>query len=419
MSTLKSAILSVGTELLFGQITNTNTVYLSQKLNLLGIDVMYHETVGDNPGRVKEVMKRLLSEVDLIITTGGLGPTQDDLTKEMAAEVMGAELVLHEDAFENLKAMFMRLKREMTHNNVKQVYLPKPEDGRVFPNNGGTAPGCCFKKNGKSIICLPGPPREMKKMFEESVFPYLSEMSSCVIHSRMLRFFGLGESALEDALEDLISDQTDPTLATYAKEGEVSLRITSKQETQTAAEAAVNRMIEKVTERAGDYIYSYDDEDLAAVVCKKLIEKNISVSCAESCTGGMFAATLIGYSGISDVFERGLVTYSNRAKMEELGVRESTLDAFGAVSCETAMEMTKGLKEKTGSRLCISVTGVAGPGGGTKEKPVGLVYICADLDGKTICNEYRMRVVTRNWNRNYSVMLMLNMVNKLLDGKCQ
>ena len=305
----------------------------------------------------------------------------------------------------------------MTHNNEKQVYLPKPEDGRIFPNHGGTAPGCVFEKAGKRIICLPGPPREMKKMFEESVLPYLSEISDCVIHSKMLRFFGIGESKLEDALEDIISAQTDPTLATYAKEGEVSLRITSKRKTREEAEQAVSEMTEQVAQRVGTFIYSYDDEDLAMVVCRKLVEKNISVSCAESCTGGLFASTLIGYPGISAVFERGLVTYSNRAKMEELGVREETLNSFGAVSSETAKEMTAGLKEKTGSRLCISVTGVAGPGGGTAEKPVGLVYICADLDGRTVCKEYRMRVVSRNWNRNYTVLCMLNMVNRLLDQK--
>lgn len=414
MRFLKSAILSVGTELLFGQITNTNTVYLSQKLNLLGIDVMYHETVGDNPERVRESMRRLLAEVDLVITTGGLGPTQDDLTKEMAAEVMGVPLVLHQESLDYLTSMFQKLGRQMTHNNEKQAYLPGPSDGRIFPNPGGTAPGCVFEKGEKRIVCLPGPPREMKNMFEQHVFSYLSGLSQSVIYSGILRLFGIGESALEDALKDLISGQTDPTLATYAKEGEVTLRITSKRTTLQQAKAAVEEMEKAVAQRVGRYIYNYEDEELAEVVCKKLVEENVSVSCAESCTGGMFASRLIDFPGISSVFERGLVTYSNRAKMEELGVSEDTLRRFGAVSKETAQEMTAGLKKKTGSRLCISVTGVAGPDGGTEEKPVGLVYICADLDGNAVCREYRMRAVSRNWNRNYTVMHMLDLIRHML-----
>ena len=413
---MKSAILSVGTELLFGQITNTNSVYLSQKLNLLGIDVMYHETVGDNPERVKKAIHQLFSEVDLIITTGGLGPTQDDLTKEMAAEVMDAELVLDEPSLEYIKKIYAKMNRKMADNNIKQAYLPKEGDGIIFPNPGGTAPGCGFEKDGKIIICLPGPPREMKKMFDSAVYPFLKAKSSYIIYSKMLRIFGLGESQLEDMLSDFITGQTDPTMATYAKEGEVCLRITSKRENQEEAERAVMGMVSLVEKRVGDHIFSYDDEDLVDVVAKKLVEKDISISCAESCTGGMFASTMMGYPGISAVFERGIVSYSNRAKMEELGVKQETLDTFGAVSCETAAEMTKGLKEKTGSRLCISITGIVGPGGSIQDKSVGLVYICIDFDGKLVCNEYRMRDVNRNWNRNYSVLLMLNMINRLIDG---
>lgn len=230
----------------------------------------------------------------------------------------------------------------------------------------------------------------------------------------MLRIFGIGEGQLESMLEGLITGQTDPTIATYAKEGEVSVRITSKRKTMEEAAAAVDVMVEDVKKIVGDYIYSFDDEDLKDVVARKLMEKNISVSCAESCTGGLFAATLIGVDGISSVFERGFVTYSNEAKEIELGVSHDTLEKFGAVSEETAREMTAGLKNKTGSRMCISVTGIAGPSGGSAEKPVGLVYICADFDGKTICNEYKVRPVSRNWIRSYTVMLMLNMINRMI-----
>ncbi len=411
---MKSAILSVGTELLFGQITNTNTVYLSQKLNFMGIDVMYHETVGDNPERVKQVMHRMLEEVDMIITTGGLGPTQDDLTKEMAAEVMGCELKLNVPALAKLKSYFISTGRNMSYNNMKQAWLPEAKDGIVLPNNGGTAPGCIFEKNGKVIICLPGPPREMTRMFEESVEPYLKNRTEDVIFYKMLKIFGIGEGQLENMLQGVITGQTDPTIATYAKENEVGVRVTSKRKTEEEAEAAVEAMCERVREIAGNAIYSEDNEELKDVVAHKLIEKNITISCAESCTGGLFAGTLIGTDGISSVFERGLVTYSNRAKEEELGVSHETLEKFGAVSEETAREMTAGLKKKTGSQLCISVTGIAGPGGGTREKPVGLVYICADYNGKVVCKEYKVRPVNRNWIRNYTVMLMMNMINRMI-----
>ena len=410
---MKSAIFSVGTEILFGQITNTNTVYLSQQLNRMGIDVLYHETVGDNPGRVKEVLSRLLTEVDLVITTGGLGPTQDDLTKEMAAEVMGVELKLHEESLEKIRIFFEKLGREMTENNIKQAMLPE-ENGFILPNDAGTAPGCVFEKDGKIVVCLPGPPREMTRMFEQSVIPYLQTLTHEVIYSDMVRVFGIGESQLEYMLQDLITGQTDPTLATYAKEGECSVRVTSKRKTLDEAKAAVDEMAEKVTAIVGDYIFSYHDEDLKDVVAKKLIDRGLTISCAESCTGGMFASTLIGVDGISSVFERGIVTYSNRAKMEELGVKEETLAQYGAVSEETAREMTAGLKKKTGSDVCISVTGIAGPDGGTEEKPVGLVYVCVDYNGKTECKECRIRPVGRNWVRNYSVLVMMDMVNRII-----
>ncbi len=406
---MKSAILSVGTELLFGQVTNTNTVYLSQKLNLMGIDVMYHSTVGDNPERAKHELRRLLEEVDLVITTGGLGPTQDDLTKEMAAEVMGVELVLDKEELKKLESFFIKLGREMTENNIKQVMLPVT-DGFALPNNGGTAPGCVFEKNGKTVICLPGPPREMTAMFTESVVPYLYKKVDAVIFSRMIKTIGIGESQLENDLQPVINGQTDPTIATYAKEGESCVRVTSKRATEAEAVAAVDAMVEKIRGLVGQYIYSINDEELNQVVARKLIEKNLTISSAESCTGGLFASTLIGNDGISSSFERALVTYSNRAKEEELGVSRETLERFGAVSEETAVEMADGLRKVTGSDLCISVTGIAGPSGGTEEKPVGLVYICLNYKGEVDCREYRVRQLNRNWIRNYVVMLMLRMV---------
>lgn len=410
---MKSAILSVGTELLFGQITNTNSVFLSQQLNYLGIDVMYHYTVGDNPKRLAEMIRQAFTDCDLIVTTGGLGPTQDDLTKEIAAEVLHDELILHEDLLEELEDYFKRINRVMTENNKKQVYLPSR--AVVFDNDSGTAPGFALEENGKTIICMPGPPREMTRMFELKVRPYLEAQSKDVIYYKMLRTFGIGESMLETELQQWIDGQTDPTLATYAKEGEACLRITSKRSTLEEARAAVEDMIEKVNQKVGRYVYSYDDEELYHVVGRKLLEQNISISSAESCTGGLFAQTLTEVPGISSVFDRGFVTYSNQAKMDELGVKAETLEKFGAVSEETAVEMAEGLKKVTGSRLCISVTGIAGPDGGTEEKPVGLVYICAILDDKRVSKEFKIRNISRKWNRNYTLLCMLDMVNHLIS----
>lgn len=412
---MKSTVLSVGTELLFGQITNTNSVYISQQLNLLGIDVMYHYTVGDNPSRLAEILKQAFIDCDLIITTGGLGPTQDDLTKEIVTEVLHDELILHESLLKELENYFNKMNRVMTDNNKKQAYLPSR--AVIFDNDAGTAPGFALEDNGKTIICLPGPPREMIRMFDLKVKPYLEKKSNSVIYYRMLRTFGLGESKLEADLEEFINDQTDPTLATYAKEGEACLRIASKRNTLEEAQIAVNEMTDRVKSKVGQYIFSYDDEEYYQVVGKKLIENNISISSAESCTGGLFAQTLTEIPGVSSVYDRGFITYSNQSKIEELGVKSETLDKYGAVSEETAIEMAEGLKNNTRSRLCISVTGIAGPDGGTEDKPVGLIYICAILDDTRVCKEFKIRNINRKWNRNYTVLCMLDILNKLIDSQ--
>ncbi|MEE0745875.1 MAG: competence/damage-inducible protein A [Anaerovoracaceae bacterium] len=407
---MKTAILSIGTELLFGQITNTNTVYLSQKLNMLGYDVMYHYTVGDNPERVRDMIRLAFQDCDLVITTGGLGPTQDDLTKEMVCRVMGDELVMMDEVMSELESYFEKLGRPMTENNKKQAYVPSRAE--VFINHEGSAPGFALEKDGKYVICMPGPPREMTSMFEDSVMPYLQSMSEDVIYYRMLRAFGIGESALETKLLDLIDDQTDPTLATYAKEGECSLRIASKRKTEAEAREAVDEMVEKVKERVGEFIYSCDDEELVQVVCRKLMEKGLTLSSAESCTGGKFAAAVTDIPGISAVFQRGLVTYSNQAKMDELGVKAETLEKYGAVSEETAMEMVEGLRRVSGSDVCVSVTGIAGPGGGSDAKPVGLVYIGFVYGDKKLCRKLQTGDDSRQWNRQYSLLSMLDIINK-------
>ena len=405
---MKTAILSVGTEILFGQIVNTNTVYLSQQMNMLGFDVMYHYTVGDNPKRVEEMIDLAFQDCDLILTTGGLGPTQDDLTKEVACKALDDTLVMMDDVLEEITKYFKTLGREMTENNKKQAIMPSR--ATVFHNDAGTAPGFALEKDGKYIICMPGPPREMKRMFQKSVVPFLQSMIDGALYYRQIRFLGIGESMLETQLLDLIDNQTDPTLATYAKEGECSLRIASKRATEEEAEHAVDEMLEKVKERVGHYIYSCDGEELAQVVADRLMEQGLTLSSAESCTGGMFASTMTDIPGISQCFDRGLVTYSNQAKMEELGVSAGTLEQFGAVSEETALEMVEGLKRVSGSDVCISVTGIAGPGGGSEEKPVGLVYIGFSYGDKKICKKIQMRNVNRRWNRHYTLLCMLNVI---------
>lgn len=413
---MRATLISVGTELLMGEITNTNTVYLSRKLNDHGIDVLYHHTVGDNPDRLTRVLKEALRDTDLIITTGGLGPTQDDMTKEVVCEVFGDELVMNEDWLRLLHDRYEQRGRVMTDNNRKQALLPSR--ATILWNDKGSAPGFLLRSKGNAegrdatICCLPGPPREMKWLFEEKAGPILFEGEEEVLFSRMLRTFGIGESTMETELMDLIEAQTDPTIATYAKTGECALRVASKRKTREEAEAACNEMVGKVRERIGKYIYSYDDEEMVQVVSRLLIDKGLTISAAESCTAGLFAATLAEMAGISACLDRSLVTYSNQAKMDELGVRAETLEKFGAVSEETAMEMAEGIRRASGSDIGISVTGIAGPEGGTEEKPVGTTYIGFVYGDKKTCRKTTWNTRSRNTNRQYAVLNMLDLIRQ-------
>jgi nicotinamide-nucleotide amidase len=414
---MQASILSVGTELLFGQTINTNAAYLSDQLNRMGIDVMYHFTVGDNPGRLREILNEALLKTALVVTTGGLGPTQDDLTKETVCVVMEDELVLNEDSLATIERFFHKVNRPMTENNVKQAYVPKR--ATVFQNTMGTAPGFALTKDAKTIACLPGPPREMAAMYQTSLAPYIEKLTGASIYYRMIRTYGIGESSLETALLDLIDGQTDPTIATYAMEGECYLRVTSKRDTLEEANKQVNFMVDQIISRIGPYIYSLNGQDLVEVVATELMNRKISISCAESCTGGLFAATLTRIPGISAIFDRGFVTYSNQAKIEELGVRPETLEQYGAVSQETAKEMVTGVFRATGSNLCISVTGIAGPDGGTEEKPVGLAYISiayskAAGEQQIVAKSKIVNNKSRDYNRNIFVLEMLSQILKLI-----
>jgi nicotinamide-nucleotide amidase len=414
---MQASILSVGTELLFGQTINTNAAFLSERLNRMGIDVMYHFTVGDNPNRLEEILEEALTKTDLVITTGGLGPTQDDLTKEIVCKVMKDEMVLNEPALFAIQQFFLKVNRPMTDNNIKQAYVPK--SALVLQNAMGTAPGFALTREDKTVACLPGPPREMSAMFDSSLAPYIEKMTGASIFYRMVRTYGIGESALETALMDLIDTQTDPTIATYAMEGECYLRVTSKQSNMEEAIKKVDDMVQQIVSRIGTYVYSVDGQNLVDVVASRLIEKSLTISSAESCTGGLFAATLTRVPGISAVFDRGYVTYSNQAKIDELDVSPETLEKYGAVSKETATEMAKGVFHATNSNLCIAVTGIAGPDGGTAEKPVGLVHITSvytDKEGKQKIAEEE-KYIQRNHrekNREITVLAMLHLIYQQL-----
>lgn len=401
---MKCTILSVGTEILFGSIINTNAVYLSRQMNEIGVDVMYHMTVGDNPHRLKDMILHAFEDCDLIITTGGLGPTQDDLTKEMIAEAFQEPIVTFPEQRALLEARFARYKRPMTENNLKQADFPK--SAVILPNPNGTAPGFRLEKGGKIIISMPGPPREMKPMFEKEVRPYLESRSDGVLVQRTIRVFELGESMLETRLLDLISTQSDPTLATYAKDYESSLRIASKRSSRAEAQKAVEDMLALVRDRIGPYIYSDDDEDLSTIVLEHFVREGLTLSAAESCTGGSFSHAVTDLPGISAIFDRGIVTYSNKAKVEELGVSEETLAVHGAVSAQVAEEMARGLHQVSGSDVCISITGIAGPGGGSEDKPVGLIYIGLYHRGQVTSYRYQLRNASRYYIRGNAVMHM-------------
>ena len=383
---MRAEIITVGTEILLGDIVNTNSQFLAKELANLGVEVYYQGTVGDNEDRLLESLEESLNRSDMVITTGGLGPTKDDLTKETAAKLFNQELVFHEESWCEIEAYFNKLGKVPTENNKKQAYFPK--EAIVLKNNNGTAPGAILKKDNKTVIVLPGPPREMKPMFEESVKPYLQYLTDDILVSKTLRFYGIGESSLENAIIDIINEQSNPTVAPYAKDTEVTLRITAKAISEEVAMDLINPVIDKIEDRVGQYIYSQGESTLEDTVAEMLVNKNLTISVAESCTGGMVSSNLINYPGISSVFMEGCITYSNEAKMKSLGVKKETLDKFGAVSEETAREMAEGIARRYNTNIGISTTGIAGPEGGTKEKPVGLVYFGIYINGKIKAKRY-------------------------------
>ena len=393
MKQRSAEILCIGTELLMGDIINTNAAYLAKELAGLGINLYHQSVVGDNPERLRQSLQLALKRADIVITTGGLGPTYDDLSKETIAACFGRTLVMDEDSLARIQAHFLRLGREMTDNNKKQAMMP--QGCVIFQNENGTAPGCAIEGSGelegKTAIMLPGPPREMKPMFEQQVKPYLLKDSDTRLVSHTMHFFGIGESMLEDRLRSLMEKSLTPTVAPYAKTGEVQLRVTARVKNGEDPNALLEPVMEQIRQMVGEFLYGVDVGDLQTAAVRLLTEKGLKVAVAESCTGGYLAKRITDVSGSSKVFECGICSYSNRIKHQLLGVSERTLEEYGAISEQTATEMASGVRKLSGADIGISVTGNAGPTA-DEGKEVGLVYIGVDSPKLT-------RVFTLNVNR--------------------
>lgn len=370
-------LISVGTEILLGDILNTNVQYLSKALASLGIGVTHHSTVGDNKQRLLDTLETAFTRCDAVILTGGLGPTPDDLTKETCAEYFGKELYLDDKILEEIESFFRLRNVTMPESNKKQALVP--EGSIVLQNNNGTAPGFIMEKDGKIIVILPGPPKEMVPMYRESVEPYLRKFTNEIILSKNIRTFGIGESSMSELVEDLL-EGSNPTVAPYAKSGEALLRVTAKAENEEAAEKLMLPVIDEIKSRLGDYIYGIDCGSIEEAVAKLLMERKQTVAFAESCTGGLCAKRLTDIAGSSEIFHCGVVSYSNDIKMKVLGVKAETIERYTEVSAECAREMAEGVRRIADADYGVSITGYAGPG---NDENVGLIYIGVSSEKET------------------------------------
>lgn len=370
---MNAELIAVGSELLMGQIANTDAQYITSRLSSLGVNVHFHTVVGDNAQRLTDALKIAFSRSECVILTGGLGPTYDDMTKETVASFFNLPLSYDEKALSDIAEYFKKRGREMTESNKKQALLP--DGSTVLYNSHGTAPGCIIEKNGKTAAMLPGPPREMCPMFDEYLYPYFEKLSGSYVHSEYLHLFGIGEAEAEAKIKHLTKSKN-PTVAPYVNTGEAVLRITASAETKTEAERMTEKMKSEIYSILGEWIYAEGfSASLPSTVLSLLKEKSLTFAAAESCTGGMISSGVTDLSGASEVFLLGAVTYANSAKEKVLGVKKETLEKFGAVSEETALQMARGVREKAGSDIGVSTTGIAGPTGGSEAKPVGTVYI--------------------------------------------
>ena len=408
-------IIAVGTELLLGNIVNTNARDISQALSAVGVNVFWHTVVGDNPQRLKEALDVARKRADVIITTGGLGPTYDDLTKQTICEAFGKPLVLHQDILDDLKVFFEKnVHMKMPSNNLQQAELP--EGCTVFDNPVGTAPGCAFEADGVHVLMLPGPPFEMLTMLNRHVVPYLRNLSSEVIVSHDIMTFGLGESPMEELMRAKMSRMENPSLATYAKPSEVRLRATAKAQSVEAAEAMLAPVVKDVTDFLGDYVYGVDVSSLEETCFRLLKEKGLTLATAESCTGGRVAERITALPGVSAVYRGGVVSYWTSVKADVLGVPQETLDAYGAVSEETARAMAEGARRITGADIAVSVTGVAGPDPDERGVSVGIVYIGLATPDGTFCRPLDLGKRRRDRIQDLSSNHALDVVRRYLTG---
>lgn len=384
-------LISVGTELLLGNIVNTNTQFLAEKCALLGLSMYHQVVVGDNQERLADVIRTALNRSDVIVLTGGLGPTEDDLTKEVCAETMGVSLVEDAHTRQRIEEYFRNsIFKEIPDNNWKQAMVPA--GAVVLDNDNGTAPGLILERDGKHAILLPGPPSELYPLFMDQVYPYLQKLQPEIIRSQMVKICGVGESQVEDKLLDLIDSQTNPTIATYAKTGEVHLRITAKAKDEEEAKKLLKPVVKEIKNRFGDCVYSTKEEETLEMAVVKLLSKHdLTVATAESCTGGLLAGRIVNVPGASEVFQEGFITYSNKAKRKVLEVNKSTLKKYGAVSQQVAKEMAMGGMFAADADACVAVTGLAGPDGGTEEKPVGLVFIATYMKDSICVEQYQFK----------------------------
>ena len=412
---MTAEIISVGTEILLGNIVNTNAAYLAEKCAYLGLSNYYQVVVGDNEQRLLETINTAKSRADVIFLIGGLGPTEDDLTKETAAKAFNVELVMDEEAKNNIVTILTNRGIDITNNNFKQALVPK--GSIVLYNKNGTAPGIIMEEAGKVVIMLPGPPNEFVPMVDDQVVPYfLKKGTNDVIYSRVVKLVGVGESKVAEEISDLIA-MTNPTVATYAKTGEVHIRVTASAANDDEAKALVKPVVKKLKAMYPDNVYSTNaDETLERAVVELLSKNGLSITAAESCTGGLVCGKIVNVAGASEVFRGGYITYSNKQKRNVIGVKKSTREKYGAVSEQVAAEMAKGVREVSKADVAISTTGIAGPGGGTPEKPVGLVYIGCAVKNKVYVEKFNFSG-SRNKVRESTVVAALSMVRKYVSSE--
>ena len=408
-------IIAVGTELLLGNIVNTNAKELSQALSGVGINVFWHTVVGDNPARLREALEIARKRADIILTTGGLGPTYDDLTKQTICETFGKPLVLREDVLETIRAYFARnVHLAMPENNRQQAEFPA--DCTIFDNPVGTAPGCAFEAGGVHVLMLPGPPFEMRTMLQNHAIPYLRSLSSEVIVSHDIMTFGLGESPMEELMREKISRMENPSLATYAKPSEVRLRATAKAADAEAAEAMLAPVVQAVTGYLGDIVYGVDVPSLEAACMAHLKAQGLTFATAESCTGGQVAARITALPGASNVYRGGVVSYWTSVKADVLGVPQDLLEKFGAVSEPCARSMAENARRITGADIGLSVTGVAGPDADERGNPVGLVYVGLASQSGTWCRKLDLGNRRRDRIQDLAANHAFDMLRRCLTG---